>query len=316
MAKVRHQPPSPASRLEQTVAPYRVRLAEPTIHMLAPGEIADHPLQHKAHPPQQREAMAALCREIGIAGVLLVYRSPGNAGQLTAIDGHLRKSLDPHQPWPCVLLDVDDDEAAYLLLTHDEIGRLAELLRQQTQTLLAQVSRGEGAVQDLLAQLREREGLLPDGTPAAPVVEVEPELDRVEALRAQYGVEVGQLWHCGRHRVLCGDCLQQETVTRLLAETSPQMVYADPPYGVQIVAPTGFVGGGEAYNIPFGGVQAPRRRGHVGGGESYKARHGHYAIERRGTDGAAKPFGSKAVRGTDGAAQVVDVGKYAPIQGD
>src|SRR5215831_20891672 len=161
MAKVRHQPPSPASRLEQTVAPYRVRIPDPTIHLLAPGEIADHPLQHKAHPPQQREAMAALCREIGIAGVLLVYRSPGNAGQLTAIDGHLRKSLDPHQPWPCALLDVDDDEAAYLLLTHDEIGRLAELLRQQTSTLLDRVQSGEPSVQALLAQIGVREGIVP-----------------------------------------------------------------------------------------------------------------------------------------------------------
>jgi len=141
--------------------PYRVRITDTTVHMLRPGEIADHPLQHKSHPPQQREAMAALCREVGIAGVLLVYHSPSNAGALTAIDGHLRKSLDPHQPWPCVLLDVDDEEAAYLLLTHDEVGRLAELLRQQTTTLLHIVSSGEGAVQQLLAQIGEREGIVP-----------------------------------------------------------------------------------------------------------------------------------------------------------
>ena len=152
MAKARPQP---------SVAPYRVRIPDSTIHMLAPGEIADHPLQHKAHPPQQREAMAALCREIGIAGVLLVYRSPGNAGQLTAIDGHLRKSLDPHQPWPCVLLDVDDDEAAYLLLTHDEIGRLAELLRAQTATLMQLVQSGEHAVRQLLTDLAVRESVIP-----------------------------------------------------------------------------------------------------------------------------------------------------------
>jgi len=35
-----------------------------------------------------------------------------------------------------------------------------------------------------------------------------------------------------------------------------------------------------------------------------------------GTSNSAKPFGSKAVRGSDGASNVVDVGKYAPIIGD
>src|SRR5215471_4970337 len=147
--------------------PYRVRITDPVVHMLRPGDITDHPLQHKSHPPQQREAMAALCREIGIAGVLLVYHSPGNAGALTALDGHLRKSLDPSQPWPCVLLDVDDDEAAYLLLTHDEIGRLAELLRLQTTTLLERVRTQEGAVQDLLRQIEAREGWAADGAEGA-----------------------------------------------------------------------------------------------------------------------------------------------------
>src|SRR5215471_4568456 len=212
--------------------PYRVRITDPVVHMLRPGEIADHPLHHKSHPPQQRDAMAALCREVGIAGVLLVYHSPGNAGALTAIDGHLRKSLDPNQPWPCVMLDVDDDEAAYLLLTHDEIGRLAELLRQQTTTLLDQVSSGEGAVQDLLAQLREREGLLPGSTPGAPVVEVEPAVDRAEELREQYGVEPGQLWQCGAHRLVCGDATSAAAVGQWLGDARVHLVVTDPPYGV------------------------------------------------------------------------------------
>jgi len=212
--------------------PYRVRITDPVVHMLRPGEIADHPLQHKSHPPQQRDAMAALCREVGIAGVLLVYHSPSNAGALTAIDGHLRKSLDPHQPWPCVMLDVDDDEAAYLLLTHDEIGRLAELLRQQTSTLLDRVRSQEGAVQDLLTQLREREGILTPAALPGPVLEVEPEIDRAEELRAQYGVEVGQLWQCGPHRVLCGDCTQQAAVHRLMDGTRIDLVLTSPPYAV------------------------------------------------------------------------------------
>jgi len=101
------------------------------------------------------------------------------------------------------------------------------------------------------------------------------------------------------------------------------MVIADPPYGVNIVAANVPVGGGEGPNgmIPFGGAKT-HKRGFVGGGEGDSLRHGHYAIEETkrpkgfGSIGAAKPFGSKDVRGSDGAAHVVDVGKYLPIVGD
>jgi len=103
------------------------------------------------------------------------------------------------------------------------------------------------------------------------------------------------------------------------------MIWADPPYGISIVATNGYVGGGEAYDIPFGGVKSPRQRIHVGGGQRQKDLTGHYPIETwgnrkavRGTDGAAKPFGSKAqqARGTDGASHVVNVGKYMAVIGD
>jgi acyl-CoA reductase-like NAD-dependent aldehyde dehydrogenase len=40
------------------------------------------------------------------------------------------------------------------------------------------------------------------------------------------------------------------------------MVWSDPPYGISIVAANGYVGGGEAYDYPFGGV---KNMGYVGG---------------------------------------------------
>ena len=110
-------------------------------------------------------------------------------------------------------------------------------------------------------------------------------------------------------------------MTRLLEGIVPAMVFCRPPYGVSIVATNGYVGGGEAYDIPFGGVKHRRRHSPVGGGQRHKDLTGHYPIETwgkdvRGTDGAAKPFGSKHERGSDGASHVVAVGKYAPVIGD
>jgi DNA modification methylase len=42
----------------------------------------------------------------------------------------------------------------------------------------------------------------------------------------------GDLWLLGRHRVLCGDATDRESVARLLDGVSPHLMVTDPPYGV------------------------------------------------------------------------------------
>jgi hypothetical protein len=42
---------------------------------------------------------------------------------------------------------------------------------------------------------------------------------------------VGDLWLCGKHRVLCGDALRAEDVSRLLGDRKPLLMVTDPPYG-------------------------------------------------------------------------------------
>ena len=44
---------------------------------------------------------------------------------------------------------------------------------------------------------------------------------------------LGDLWHCGPHRVICGDATQQSTISRLCAQTVPFLMVTDPPYGVE-----------------------------------------------------------------------------------
>jgi hypothetical protein len=112
---------------------------------------------------------------------------------------------------------------------------------------------------------------------------------------------VGDVITLGRHRLMCGDSTSFEHVETLTGGATLQMVYTDPPYGISIVQ-GGWVGGGEASNIPFGCV--PERETAA----QKKA--------RLGTVGGAKPFGSRDVRGTVGASNVVEVNRYAPVIGD
>jgi DNA modification methylase len=45
---------------------------------------------------------------------------------------------------------------------------------------------------------------------------------------------VGDLWVCGKHRVLCGDATCAEAVARLLGERKPRLLVTDPPYGIEL----------------------------------------------------------------------------------
>src|SRR5450759_4853874 len=45
---------------------------------------------------------------------------------------------------------------------------------------------------------------------------------------------VGDLWLCGKHRVLCGDSISPKDVARLLADRKPSLMVTDPPYGIEL----------------------------------------------------------------------------------
>lgn len=143
--------------------------------------------------------------------------------------------------------------------------------------------------------------------------------DRFEEVAKKWETKEGQLWSVGNHYLYCGDSLNSKSIEIVLQGQEPSLINADPPYGVSIVAANGYVGGGESEKgiIPFGG----KKRGNVGGTAAHIAKTGMTYMEsnkknRRGTVGASKPFGSKAERGSDGAAHIVEVGKYPVIIGD
>jgi len=118
-------------------------------------DLLDHTGNWRLHPQFQQDALAGVLREVGIAGALLVYKSPAAGGQYVTIDGHLRKAIAPDQEWPCLVLDVDDDEARYLLATHDPLAALAEAGRGELRSLLDQVQSVQAGVQAMLSQLAE-----------------------------------------------------------------------------------------------------------------------------------------------------------------
>lgn len=67
---------------------------------------------------------------------------------------------------------------------------------------------------------------------SAPVIDAEPQIDQAEELREKWGVEYGDLWGLGQHRLLCGDSTKREDVERCLDGAKPGLMVTDPPYGI------------------------------------------------------------------------------------
>jgi hypothetical protein len=96
-------------------------------------------------------------------------------------------------------------------------------------------------------------------------------------------VKLGDIWECGKHRILCGDSTNSDDVKMLIAGENVDLIFSDPPYGISIVAANGY----------------------VGGPASHMAKTGKPYIAER-----------KKGLGSVGGANMVDVGKYFPVIGD
>ena len=64
----------------------------------------------------------------------------------------------------------------------------------------------------------------------------EPDMaDRLPTPTSQFAIsKSGDLWHLGRHSVLCGSALSEESFRALLGIKRAHMVFADPPYNIPI----------------------------------------------------------------------------------
>jgi len=81
---------------------------------------------------------------------------------------------------------------------------------------------------DQAANLRE---LLESEKPES-VEDAGAQVDKAEELREKWGVESGQLWQLGEHRLICGDCTDKAVVERVMGGERAQLAPVDPPYNV------------------------------------------------------------------------------------
>lgn len=185
----------------------------------------------KKHDAAQVSKLAGSIREFGFNNPVLIDKDNG------IIAGHGRVMAAQQlglADVPCIRLGhlTDNQRKAYILADN----RLAEVNSGWDEELLkleiADIDWGDIkglSVDDFEfgeIDFKEDEAETSDA-------DAEPQIDKAEELRAKWGVEPGQLWELGDHRLLCGDSTKKEDVEKALGGASPLLMITDPPYGVE-----------------------------------------------------------------------------------
>jgi len=157
------------------------------------------------------------------------------------IDGHLRRKVAQMQgaeTLPVLVGRWTPEQEAKILATLDPIAGLATADPVALRSVLDDVQTATQEVADMLTRLWE------DNKP----VDELPPVDEDTLPEPQEAVvtQPGDLWTLGRHRLLCGDCREPAAWERLLGGERVQMMFTDPPYGVNYSGGVQFDGKGGA----------------------------------------------------------------------
>ena len=123
-----------------------------------PDQLLANPRNFRRHPKHQQDALRGVLAEVGWVQDVIVNRTTGHL-----VDGHLRVELAMREgatTVPVKYVDLSETEEALVLATLDPLAALAVADAESLDALLREVSTGDAAVQAMLADLAEREGVV------------------------------------------------------------------------------------------------------------------------------------------------------------
>jgi hypothetical protein len=190
------------------------------------ASLTENPHNWRTHPPQQLDGIRDAIREVGWAGALLY-----NKRTRRLIDGHARKKLfEGHGEVPVLIGSWTEEQEKKILATLDPLASLAGADTDALDKLLREIDTGSEALQNLLSELRQQNGL-------DKVLEGLSDPDDIPEPPDEAKTKRGDLWLLGDHRLLCGDSGEPEDVDRLLDGEKVHLGNLDPPYGGLLVQP-------------------------------------------------------------------------------
>lgn len=203
----------------------------------------------RTHNAEQINKLRASLREFGFINPVIID------GEYNIIAGHGRVMAAKEEnigEVPCVFADhlTPAQKKAYILADNrmaQDAGWDEELLRIEIEALQAE------AFDIGLTGFEEQELSDLFGSDQDDVED--DDFDLNTALEKAAFVKRGDVWHVGRHRLMCGDATSEEDVATLMDGKKANLIVTDPPYGVSFTSSDGLsiqndsIKGEEFYNF-------------------------------------------------------------------
>lgn len=180
-------------------------------------QIKPYPKNAKKHPKKQIEQVANSIKEFGMNQPIIVDKEG------FIIVGHGRYEALKHLGWTedkilenVKVVDLTEEQAKAYRLADNKLNESdwdMELVIEELKELPELMIDLTGFDKDLIIEPDEKDDEVPE-TPEEP------------------NSKLGDLYELGQHRVLCGDSTKIEDVERLMDGKKADMVFTDPPYGV------------------------------------------------------------------------------------
>ena len=187
----------------------------------------------RTHSKEQIAKLRGSLREFGFVNPVIIDKDYGIIAGHGRVLAAKEENLDEV---PCVLVDylTEAQKKAYILADNRlamDAGWDEEMLRVEIEAL-------QGENFDIaLTGFDEKD--LADLFGAGDGDAKEDDFDVEEELKKPCFSVLGDIWHLGKHKVICGDSTLPETYQKLLEETKANLVCTDPPYFVNLESSSG-----------------------------------------------------------------------------
>jgi len=192
------------------------------------NKLKPHPMNSNTHPKEQIDSMASMLERLGDGKIQIsVQKSTG-----LVMTGHgLIKSMkqEGHTGAWVIEKDYDDSTALTWMEADNQYQKLSVIDKPTQLANLVELKRIDVELQPLGFELKAIETLKREVDNRVITEDDPPEVSEEEPI-----TETGDLWHLGAHRVLCGDSTQAEDVERVMDGEKADMVFTDPPYGMDL----------------------------------------------------------------------------------
>ena len=187
-------------------------------------QIMFNPANWRIHPAGQQSALEGVLDEVGWVQNVIINKATGHL-----IDGHLRCQLAARKgekTIPVIIVELTEEEEQLILATLDPITGFAATDKQKLKELLDGINNESKSITDLIESIAKSEGINKDDEIDVP----DANFELAEELRIKWGVETGQLWQLGEHRLICGSCTDKNNLDRLMEKERATLLFTSPPY--------------------------------------------------------------------------------------